>query len=106
MSKKITKATIKSFIRKYNDSLHIKKLSTFDGMVDCAMSVDSEFLPIERTESCLNNTLGIEGAWFVGRDSYRVYSDGAYVGFEVYNCCGSFILAVPFLAIPAFNPSV
>ena len=95
MNKKITKTTIKSFIRKNQESLHIKPLSSFDGMVDCVMPSESGFSPVVKTESFLDYTLGINGAWFVGRDSYSTYSDDSFVGFAVYNCCGSFIIAVP-----------
>jgi len=39
--------------------------------------------------------LGISGAWFVGssRDYFTPFADDNMVGYEVYNSCGSFLLA-------------
>ncbi len=94
--KKITIATIKSFIRKNQGSVYIKVNSTFDGMIDCvATNKDAAFNKAEKTDRSTENTLGISGAWFVGRsrDHFNVYENGSYKGFEIYNCCGSFIIA-------------
>ena len=96
MNKKITLATIKSFIKK-NTELYIKNESNFDGMVDCVMpNKDVAFTKAERKDWCSDNTLGIIGAWFVrnSRDSFSIYEDDQYTGYKVYNCCGSFILAI------------
>lgn len=99
--KRVTLATIKSFINRElgNNNLYIKRLSDFDGMVDCVMPKNGEeFTKAEKLghdkESKYNN--GVGGAWFVGqsRDYFRAYVDEKYVGYEVYNCCGSFILAM------------
>jgi hypothetical protein len=96
MTKKITLATVKSFIRKTPD-LHIMVKGRFDGMVDCVMPVSDQFEKAERTERCMVYTHGVEGAWFVGqsRDRFSPYEDERMVGISVYNCCGSFILATP-----------
>lgn len=100
-TKKITRATIKSFINREmkNGNLFINKLSSFDGMVDCVMPVKSDFRKVEpctRHENANKYTLGVKGAWFVGssRDHFTVYADDNFIGYEVYNCCGSFILAM------------
>lgn len=96
MTKKITLATIKSFVRK-NQEMYIKCTSKFDGMVDCVMSIDgsafTRALPSDRNH---DRTLGIAGAWFVGdsRDYFDAFDDGVFTGYRVHNCCGSFYLAI------------
>ena len=93
-----TMTTIKSFIRK-NPALYIKNLSNFDGMVDCVMPCnDQGFRPVSAPEQGYNheNKLGIRGAWFVfgGRDRVYDYSEAGFQGYEVYNSCGNFVLAI------------
>lgn len=94
---KITKATLKSFIKKNAGKLLIQQKSKFDGMYDCVMeSNDKAFYPVQRREGMEEHTLGISGLWLVGsaRNSFYHYEDDRYVGIEVWNCCGSSILAV------------
>lgn len=93
---KITRATVKSFIKKNFDNLYINRKSRFDGSVDCVMPVKGGFKKVCATDWHEKYTLGVEGAWFVGnsRDSFSEYEKEGYKGIEVYNCCGSFILAV------------
>jgi hypothetical protein len=97
-TKKPTMATLKSFMRACNNSLHIKHLSSFDGMVDCVMPCESGFLNVSgRYDPTKRNTYGI-GAWFVGgagRNFIYLWNDDKFIGYEVSNCCGSFIIAVP-----------
>jgi hypothetical protein len=95
--KRITLATIKSFIKKNRDTLQIMTESSFDGMTDMVeYQRERSFKPIVQTESNVGNTLGIEGAWFVkgSRDHFTVYESNGFKGFHVYNCCGSFTLGV------------
>ena len=98
MSKKITKATFKSFIRKNAGELYIKNLSSFDGMTDCVERIEgAQFRPVNVSEiNCPSNTCGIAGVWLVGgsRNSFTLYDDGEYQGIECYNCCGNFIVGV------------
>ena len=94
-----TMATIKSFIKKNDGKLFIKNLSDFDGMVDCVMPCnDKGFRVATKPEQGRNheNCLNIRGAWFVlgGGDRVYEFSDGQFEGFEIYNCCGNFILAI------------
>lgn len=91
---KTTLATIKSFIKK-NQDLYINCKSRFDGMVDCVMPNDNSQFHLAKRVDSHKNTLGIAGAWFVfgSRDYFREYEDAEFKGYEVYNCCGSFILA-------------
>lgn len=104
--KKITLATIKAFLRRQEKAgnLHINVLSSFDGMVDCVMPLHDGFNPVEYTDHSLKNTLGINGAWFVGqsRDSFEEYADDNYIGYKIYNCCGSFIIAMQRAQYPHF----
>lgn len=104
-SKKITLATVKAFIAKNRGELHISCRSRFNGMTDGVESCnDQGFTPVAApsTEGKAfknlgrDNTLGIAGAWFVfgSRDSFSAYDDGKFSGIKVYNCCGSFVLAV------------
>ena len=93
---RITLATIKSFIKKNEGKLYIEQQSRFDGMVDCIMPTNSNGLvPAQKDERGFENTMGICGAWFVlcGGDWYREYYSGNFSGYEVSNCCGSFIIA-------------
>ena len=94
-----TMATVKSFIKKNQGKLYIKNLSDFDGMVDCVMPCDDKGFRLAQApevgrnhENCLN----IRGAWFVlgGGDRVYEFSDGQFEGYEIYNCCGNFFLAV------------
>ena len=101
MQKKITKATVKSFIRKNRQNLLIDVKSRFDGMVDCVMPVEGAFITCKQTERYLENTYGIEFAWFVGSgdDKFEAYEENGFKGYKVYNCCGSFILAIKSLEV-------
>ncbi len=97
--KKITLATVKSFVKKNLDNLYIRNDSDFDGMQDCVVSSNNSSFKATKAderEHCFKNTLGISGAWFVGssRDYFDSFDNGEYAGVEVYNSCGSFVLAV------------
>ncbi len=95
--KKITLATIKSFIKKTPD-LHISIQSHFDGMQDCVTSsIDKSFALAQRDAKFIENTMGIHGAWFVkgSRDYFSEYKDDKFFGYTVSNCCGTFVIAKP-----------
>ncbi len=96
---KITLSTIKSFVRKNGPALHILTRSRFDGMTDgCESTGDREFTPVLPSDiHAEKHTLGIAGAWFVGssRDYFTAFEKDGFQGYEVYNCCGHFTLAVP-----------
>lgn len=96
ITKKITLATFKSFVKKNEGKLYIRVKSSFDGMTDCVESVKDEFSLIKDREASHSNTLGISGVWLVGnsRDYFSLYEDETYKGFHVSNCCGSFDLVV------------
>lgn len=94
---RITLSTVKSFIRK-NPNLYINNQADFDGMQDCVVyNQDSKFRKTQKPEEGYDhkNKLGIAGAWFVfgSRDYFTEYEDSQLKGYEIYNCCGKFILA-------------
>ena len=94
---KPTLATVKSFIRRNAGNLYIKCTSRFDGMVDgVEFNKDAQWQKAELDSNMAENTLGIRGAWFVrqSRDSISPKVDGAFVGYHVYNCCGSFDIGI------------
>lgn len=118
--KKITKATFKSFIKNNDKKLYILSESRFDGMIDgLAYSQQKEFknllkdIPNEFDIDRLNktgktneeilelyvnnkNTLGYKGIWLVngGNDNFRKYEDDNFIGYYVFNSCGSFTVAI------------
>ena len=94
-TKKITKATFKSFIKQNHDKLYVKHCSQFDGMVDCVMPIEGYFHRINPTTEHMEHSFGIAGLWLVGgRDYFSFYEDSNYIGINVYNCCGESIIAI------------
>ena len=83
--------TVKAFIRKNADRLLVKELSDFNGMTDCVESVKMDWKEISA-----ENALGIDGVYVVGysRDYIRPYETETYIGFEIYNSCGSGFIAI------------
>jgi len=99
MSKKITLATLKSFVKKNASALHINLKSKFDGMTDGVEQCKDGFSPATQNEWSLSHpshTLGYLGVWLVGssRDYLYAYEDEFYTGIKVSNSCGSFIVAI------------
>lgn len=98
MSKKITKATLKKFVRENRDKLFINTRSRFSGMIDGCEIVNNGFKSIIEDDKVISSdyTLGIKGVWLVGggRDYFREYNDPDFTGIETTNCCGCFVLAV------------
>lgn len=96
---KITLATVKRFIKANRAQLQISNRSTFNGMTDGVEACANKgFRPVQDGPAyMLRNDLGIAGAYFVlgSRDSFTAYDEAGFVGIRVYNCCGSFVLAIP-----------
>ena len=96
---KITRATLKSFIRTNANGLYINQTSNFDGRVDCVMPTNGGWSKINKEKINLEDkyTLGVRGLWLVGsgRDYITVYADDNFIGYEVYNSCGSSLVAFP-----------
>lgn len=94
---KITLATIKSFIKKNINNLYIQNLSDFDSTIDGISACNNK--SFKKTIETLDHTqhsLGIKDAWFVlgSRDYFQNYEDKEFIGFDVSNCCGHFVLAI------------
>ena len=91
---KPTVATLKSFIAKNRANLFIKEKSCFDGMHDCVMQNEHASFKPATPSNGYKNTLGINGVWVVGRDAISPFEAQGFRGYSVYNCTGSFVLAV------------
>jgi len=92
---KVTKATFKSFLRKNEGKLHVNHKRSFDGMIDGCAELHDGFTPVVKDDTFIEKSFGIKGLWLVGggRDYFNAYNDGKYEGIEVFNCCGSSIIA-------------
>jgi hypothetical protein len=95
-SKKITLATLKSFIRKNNGNLYINVTSDFNGMTDCVEQVSNGVSKCVYENEYERYTLGIKGVWVVGgtRNYFTSFEDDKFKGIKVSNCCGSFVVMV------------
>ena len=94
-TKKITLATLKSFINK--NEVYIKMESSFDGMSDMIeYDKNAKYMPAQKTDNNVKNTLGLNGLWLVGssRNYFRYFEDENFYGIDVTNCCGSSLIAV------------
>lgn len=95
--KKITRATLKSFVNKNRDNLYIKVDGAFDGMTDMVeANPNSGFKPAEQTDHMSDHTLGVAGMWLVlgGRDYLDTYEDEQFTGIKCNNACGYWTVAV------------
>ncbi len=95
-AKKITLATVKSFVKKNSENLYINLKRDFDAMIDGSRQLNGGFEPAQKTEKNLANTLGLVKAWVVGdsRDYFQHFENEEFTGIQVSNCCSTFILAV------------
>ena len=90
-TKKITLSTLKAFAKRNENNLFVKEVSSFDGMTDgVERNRNPKWIKVE-----LSKAYGHDGVWLVGssRDYFNLYEDDKYIGIEVYNCCGTGILA-------------
>jgi hypothetical protein len=88
-NKKITMATLKSFIKK-SESLFVLSESSFNGMTDCVeRNTNPTLIPVSK-----ENAIGHKGVWCVGssRDYFRYFENDTHFGIEVSNSCGCEIL--------------
>ena len=97
-AKKITLATLKSFAKRNRENIFTKELSSFDGMTDgVEYNPNANWSKTEiNPEKSNYYKTGIQGVYTVGssRDYFTLYEDEKFIGIEVYNCCGTSILAV------------
>jgi hypothetical protein len=91
-NKKITLATLKSFVKKA-PKLFVEQKSSFDGMTDGIEYFKNSTL----VEISKENAIGINGVYTVGgsRDYFKFHENEKFFGIEVYNCCGCGILWSP-----------
>jgi hypothetical protein len=92
---KITKTTLKSFLRKNEGNLYLKITCKFDSTSDCVDAVEDDFHKVVKTDFMKENTFGL-GLWLVGsgRDYFREYDDDEFKGIEITNSCGRRIIAI------------
>ena len=83
--KKITLATLKSFINGSNE-LYVKHHSSFNGMTDMVENIESELIAIDK-----ENAISHKGVWCVGKsdDRFTFSETLTMYGINVYNCVGS-----------------
>lgn len=94
-TKKITLTNVKSFIKKNEGKLFLKCESSFDGMTDMVeYDKNAQFKPAKKTENNLKVTLGIEGVFIASWNMYTPFENEQFIGFEIYNCCGTDIIAI------------
>lgn len=97
-TKKITLSTLKAFAKRNKDNIYSKCKSSFNGMIDGVEDVNGQWEKSTITESNERQyyKTGISGIYTVGssRDYFYIYEDSEYFGIEVYNSCGTTILAV------------
>lgn len=95
-TKKITLTTVKSFIKKNEGKLFLKCESSFSGMSDMVeFDANAQFKPVTKTENNLKITLGVDGLFIAGNwNLYNHFENDQFVGIEIYNCCGTDILAI------------
>lgn len=95
-TKKITLATLKSFVNKNKEQLYLKVESSFSGMTDMVETIEQPFSKAEAYDGNLKNTLGFRGIWLVGssRDYIKTFENDTFKGFAVSNCCGDFLVAI------------
>ena len=87
-SKKITLATLKSFVKKSNE-LFVETKSNFDGWDDCVKPVAKNFSKVSKEDA-----IGFKGVYCVGRsaDWFSFTETDTHYGIKVSNCCGCGIL--------------
>jgi hypothetical protein len=92
---KITKATIKAFVKKNQEAMLIAHTSKFDGMIDGCRTESGEFKFVNLVDDNGHN-LGIAGAWLVNRggDFFTEFKTSTATGYEISNCCGCFKLVI------------
>lgn len=88
-TKKITAATVKSFINKA-EVLFVESISSFSGMSDCVeQNTDRKLVEVPKDKA-----IGHSGVWMVGssRDYFTFKETETHYGIEVYNSCGCGVL--------------
>ena len=92
--KKITKTTLKAFIRQAGSRLYVKEISDFNPQTDGITYLKQRWKKAEADNSCPSYTRGVCGVWVTSSTGYRVWENEEFIGIYWYNCCGSGIVAV------------
>ncbi len=98
--KKITRAAVKSFIRRHRDHLFIRIDSKIQGYDDGKSRIHAATFNAATVSDLSNeHTLGVEGVWFLGRgfaggDYFESFQRDGYEGIAVFNNMCDFVLAV------------
>lgn len=95
-SKRATVATLKSFIKKNLQNLFIARESSFNGQSDCVDSCDNQEFHKAEISTAESNALGIKDTFLTygTKNWITAFDNSEFIGFNVYNCCGSFTLAI------------
>lgn len=95
-TKKITRASLKAFIKRNKGNLYVNHKSTFDGMVDGCVGLNKRWQKAKSTDKNLEHSLGVEGLWLVGssRDYFTLHNQDGFVGIAISNSCGYSIVGV------------
>lgn len=89
-SKKITIATVKSFIRKNFNNLYIKIINEFDSMIDgTSYNYNSEFKKVSQNIEYYFNLFSNST-----KNYCEKFENNEFIGYEVGNCCYDFIIAI------------
>ena len=97
--KKITRATVKSFIRRHRDHLFIR-IDSSKSDDDCKRPIHGATFNAATVSNCADrDTLGVEGAWFLGKgfvggDYFQSFQREGYEGIAVSTYLSDFVLAV------------
>ena len=93
-NKNITAITVRSFVKRNEGKVFIKKTAEFDGMTDCIEQISDNW---HEAEYCLDirRGIGLQGVYIVdGRTYYFAYEDSEFVGYRYSNCVERGIIAV------------
>lgn len=96
---KVTLATLKSFLKKNDGKIYVYNKSRFDGMCDGVRDIhDAQWiLSPYKYNSEKRNSFGhthLIHCVDSGGNLVTPYSKDGFIGFEVYNCCGCFVVAI------------
>lgn len=93
-NKNITAITVRSFVKRNEGKIFIKKTAEFDGMTDCVEQIMDNW---HEAEYCLDirRGIGLKGVYIIdGRTYYYAYEDSEFVGYRYSNCVERGIIAV------------
>ncbi len=93
---KITRSTIKKYIKDHKYCLYVKPISSFDGQTDGVIGIHANWTEVNHNDIDFKKeySYGIPYAWFTPTGNlYEEYEDIDMKGYSIYNCCGAFLLA-------------